>query len=63
MEYWPLERAKLNSATPKTLEGNNVIVTGGGGTIGMAIAKKFKQEGANIIRSSANSYSSLGFDA
>ena len=49
MEYWPLERAKLNSATPKTLEGNNVIVTGGGGTIGMAIAKKFKQEGANII--------------
>ena len=49
MEYWPLERAKLNSTTPKPLEGNNVIVTGGGGTIGMAIAKKFKQEGANII--------------
>jgi len=49
MEYWPLERAKLNSAKPQSLEGNNVIITGGGGTIGIAIAKKFKQEGANII--------------
>ena len=34
MEYWPLERAKLNSAKPQSLEGNNVIITGGGGTIG-----------------------------
>ncbi len=49
MEYWPLERAKLNNAKAKLLDGNNVIITGGGGTIGMAIAKKFRQEGANII--------------
>ena len=49
MEYWPLERAKLDNAKAQSLDGNNVIITGGGGTIGMAIAKKFKQEGANII--------------
>ena len=49
MEYWPLERAKLDNAKAQSLEGNNVIITGGGGTIGMAIAKKFRQEGANII--------------
>ena len=49
MEYWPLERAKLDNAKIQSLDGNNVIITGGGGTIGMAIAKKFKQEGANII--------------
>ena len=49
MEYWPLERAKLDIAKVQSLDGNNVIITGGGGTIGMAIAKKFKQEGANII--------------
>ena len=50
MEYWPLERAKLDNAKAQSLDGNNVIITGGGGTIGMGIAKKFKQEGANIIR-------------
>ena len=49
MEYWPLERAKLDNAKVQSLDGNNVIITGGGGTIGMAIAKKFKKEGANII--------------
>ena len=45
MEYWPLERAKLDNAKAQSLDGNNVIITGGGGTIGMAIAKKFRQEG------------------
>ena len=49
MEYWPLERVKLDNAKAQSLDGNNVIITGGGGTIGMAIAKKFRQEGANII--------------
>ena len=49
MEYWSLERAKLDNAKAQSLNGNNVIITGGGGTIGMAIAKKFRQEGANII--------------
>ena len=49
MEYWPLERAKLDNAKAQSLDGNNVIITGGGGTIGMAIAKKFRQEGANVI--------------
>ena len=49
MEYWPLERAKLDNAKVQSLDGNNVIITGGGGTIGMAIAKKFRQEGANVI--------------
>ena len=49
MEYWPLERVKLDNAKAQSLDGNNVIITGGGGTIGMAIAKKFRQEGANVI--------------
>ena len=49
MEYWPLERAKLDNAKAQSLDGNNVVITGGGGTIGMAIAKKFRQEGANVI--------------
>lgn len=49
MEYWPLERAKLNSQTRNILTGNIVIVTGGAGTIGSAIAKKFLSAEANVV--------------
>ena len=49
MEYWPLERAKLNKAKSKILDSNIVIITGGGGTIGMAIAKKFQESGACVV--------------
>ncbi len=49
MEYWPLERAKLNNKKRKILEGNIALITGGAGTIGQAIAKKFINEGLEII--------------
>ena len=49
MEYWPLERAKLNNKKRKSLEGNVAVITGGGGTIGMAVAKKFIKEGLAVV--------------
>ena len=48
MEYWPLERAKLNHKKRNVLEGNIALITGGGGTIGLAIAKKFLSEGLEV---------------
>ena len=48
MEYWPLERAKLNNKKRNLLEGNIALITGGGGTIGLAIAKKFLNEGLEV---------------
>ena len=49
MEYWPLERAKLNSKIRKKFEGNIAIITGGAGKIGSAIAKKFLNEKIEVI--------------
>tara|TARA_B100000700_G_scaffold289670_1_gene347174 strand:+ start:292 stop:2310 length:2019 start_codon:yes stop_codon:yes gene_type:complete len=49
MEYWPLERAKLNSKKRKKFEGNICIITGGAGKIGSAIAKKFINEKIEVI--------------
>jgi rhamnose utilization protein RhaD (predicted bifunctional aldolase and dehydrogenase)/NAD(P)-dependent dehydrogenase (short-subunit alcohol dehydrogenase family) len=48
MEYWSLEQAKLNRRTEPRLGRQVVLVTGGAGTIGVAIAKAFAQEGAEI---------------
>ena len=48
MEYWPLERAKLGSATEKPLAGEIAVITGGGGTIGRATAKTFAAAGAEV---------------
>ena len=49
MEYWPLERAKLNSKKRKKFEGNVSIITGGAGKIGSAIAKKFLNEKIEVV--------------
>jgi NAD(P)-dependent dehydrogenase (short-subunit alcohol dehydrogenase family) len=48
MEYWSLEQAKLGKSKPKALAGQVVAISGGGGTIGAAIARAFAAEGAEV---------------
>ena len=55
IEYWLLEEAKLQRMPkPKLVSGRIVLVTGSGGGIGKAIAKKMAMEGACIILSDNN---------
>ena len=49
IEYWSLEQSKLGKSISLSLTGNIVLITGGLGTIGMAIAKSFKKEGAQVV--------------
>jgi len=49
MEYWSLEQAKLGKGTPPPLQGRIVMITGGAGAIGLAIAKEFAALGADIF--------------
>ena len=48
VEYWSLEQAKLNKISKK-LSGKVAVITGGAGTIGLAIAEKMKLEGAEVV--------------
>ncbi len=55
IEYWLLEEAKLQRMPkPKPLSGRIALITGSGGGIGKAIAKKFAAEGACVILSDNN---------
>ncbi|PHQ98912.1 MAG: bifunctional aldolase/short-chain dehydrogenase [Marinosulfonomonas sp.] len=49
MEYWSLEQAKLPSRNYPRFAGHVVMVTGGGGAIGLATAQAFANLGANIF--------------
>jgi rhamnose utilization protein RhaD (predicted bifunctional aldolase and dehydrogenase)/NAD(P)-dependent dehydrogenase (short-subunit alcohol dehydrogenase family) len=48
MEYWSLEQAKLGKAVDKPLAGQVAAITGAGGAIGAAIARRFAAEGAEV---------------
>ena len=55
IEYWLLEEAKLQRMPKlKALSGRVALVTGSGGGIGKAIAKKFASEGACVVLSDNN---------
>lgn len=55
IEYWLLEEAKLQRMPkPRPLTGKVALVTGSGGGIGKAVARKFAMEGACVVLSDNN---------
>jgi rhamnulose-1-phosphate aldolase/alcohol dehydrogenase len=50
IEYWPLELYKLSLApAPREFEGMIVLITGGAGGIGSAVARAFASEGGCVV--------------
>ena len=49
VEYWPLEQAKLKTLQRAKLTSNVVVIMGGCGAIGLAIAKEFIINGAEVV--------------
>lgn len=48
LEYWSLEQAKLGKGAEKPLARQVVVVTGGASGIGLATARAFAKEGAEV---------------
>lgn len=48
IEFWSLERAKLNTASDLPLIGQVAVVTGGASGIGAATARAFRKAGAEV---------------
>ena len=55
VEYWPLEQAKLKTLKRAKLTSNVVVISGGCGAIGLAIAKEFLMNGAEVVLLEKNS--------
>jgi rhamnulose-1-phosphate aldolase/alcohol dehydrogenase len=49
MEYWPLERRKIEQATRRELEGKIAVVIGAASGIGQTTALRFAEEGAHVV--------------
>jgi rhamnose utilization protein RhaD (predicted bifunctional aldolase and dehydrogenase)/NAD(P)-dependent dehydrogenase (short-subunit alcohol dehydrogenase family) len=48
IEYWSLEQAKLGKGAEPPLARHVVVITGGGGAIGAATARAFRDAGAEV---------------
>jgi rhamnose utilization protein RhaD (predicted bifunctional aldolase and dehydrogenase)/NAD(P)-dependent dehydrogenase (short-subunit alcohol dehydrogenase family) len=54
MEYWSLEQAKLGKSKASPLQGKVAYITGAASGIGLATAKLFAEQGANLYLADLN---------